>query len=145
MITLSSLLTQLQDQFYNVSLTAVPSATRTESIRQALAHLNAAFVETYTIANLDGASSSTLPTSHVSALLLGASAYLLDFTIRLRLVTYPGSTELSDPLYLWAKIIKQDFDLALTRLRLIDLQQSPNPPFFQLPPTSNGYDMSLDG
>jgi len=40
--------------------------------------------------------------------------------------------------------MKQDFDLALNRLHLIDLQQSTNLPAFQIPSTSNSYDPALD-
>lgn len=144
MITLTSLSTQLNDQLFGASFSAVPIASRNEGIRQALGQINAAFVTTYTISGLDGATATTMPDSRVSILLLGASAFILDFTIRSRLVTYPHSTELSEQLYLWSNNLKQDFDLALDRLRLIDLQHSTNPQSFQIPDNGNSYDPSLD-
>lgn len=144
MITLTTLSTQLNDQLYGANYTTVPVATRTEAARQALGQINAAFAATYTISGLDGAVATTLPDSHASALLLGASAFILDFTIRSRLVSYLNTPQPADPLIAWAKIMKQDFDLALNRLRLIDLQQSTNPPALQIPVDTNNYDPKLD-
>lgn len=144
MITLTSLSTQLNDQLFGASFSAVPIASRTEGIRQALGKINAAFSATYTISGLDGSATTTLPESYVSALLLGASAFILDFTIRSRLVSYLNTPTPPDPLCAWARSMKQDFDLALNRLRLTDLQQATNAPSFQIPVEDNSYDTSLD-
>lgn len=137
MITLTSLSTQLNDQLFSANYTTVPVATRTEAMRQTLGQINDAFAATYVISGLDGASTTTLPDTHVPALLLGASAFILDFTIRSRLVSYLNTPTPADPLVSWAKSMKQDFELALNHLRLVDLQQSTNPPTFQIPSENN--------
>ena len=130
-------MTQLNDQLFGASFSAVPSASRTEAIRQALGQINAAFSATYTLSGLDGAATSTLPESYVSALLLGASAFILDFAIRSRLVGYHNTPEVSEKLVPGAERLKQEFQVALERLRLIDLQQATNAHAFQIPDDSS--------
>ena len=144
MITLTTLLTQLNDQFYSASLAAVPTAMRTEALRQALGQINAAFASAYEISGLDGAAATSLPESHVFALLLGASAFILDFTIRSRFVGYHDTPAVSEDLIPWAKTMKEEFDVALDRLRLGELQEATNAPSFQIPATPNAYEESLD-
>ena len=106
MITLSSLSTQLNDQLFGASYSAVPIVSRTEAIRLALGQINAAFVATYTISGPDGAATTNLPESHVSALLLGASACILDFTIRSRLVGYHDTSKVLEKLIPWEERMK---------------------------------------
>lgn len=144
MITFSSLSTQLNDQFFGANLTAVPTAVRTEGIRQALGKINAAFAATFTISGLDGAVDTNLPESHVSALLNGASALILDFSIRSRFVGYHDTPEVSEKLIAWAESMKQDFEVALDRLRMLELHQATNTSSFQIPDDDNDYDQTLD-
>lgn len=144
MITLTSLSTQLDDQFYSANLAAVPTATRTEAIRQALCQINAAFTTAYTISGLDGASATTLPESYVSALLLGASALVMDFSIRSRFVGYHDTPEVSEKLVEWAEKMKKDFEVALERMRLVELQQATNAPAFQINDDVDSYKIFLD-
>lgn len=145
MITLTSLSTQLNDQFFGANLTSVPTATRTEAIRQALGEINAAFASAYEISGLDGAAATSLPEFCVFALLLGASAFVLDFNIRSRFVGYHDTPEVSEKLIPWAERLKEEFVIALERLRLVEVQQATNAPAFQIPDDANKYDLSLDG
>lgn len=144
MITLASLSTQLNDQLFGASFSAVAVVSRTEAIRQALGQINAAFAATYTISGLDGAVSTTLPESYISTLLMGASAFILDFTIRSRLVGYHDTPEVSEKLVPWAEKIKKEFEIVLDRLRLVELQESTNPPAFIILAPNNSYILTLD-
>ena len=144
MITLTTLSTQLNDQLFSASFSAVPVEARTEGIRQALGQINAVFSAGYTISGLDGASSTTLPESFGSALLMGASAFILDFSIRSRFVGYHDTPEVSEKLIPWAKSMKEEFEGTLDRLRLVDLQQTTDPPAFQITDNSNCYDRTQD-
>ena len=65
--------------------------------------------------------STTPPDSHVSALLIGATVFNLDFTIRSRLVAYLNTPTPTETICAWVRSMQQDFALALNRLRLIDL------------------------
>ena len=87
---------------------------------------------------------STLPESHVPALLLGASAIILDFATQSRLVGYHNTPEVSEKLVPWAKRMKEEFKVALDCLRLVELQQSTNPPAIQIPDDKNDYEITLD-
>lgn len=133
MITLTTLSTYMSDKLFGATYTAVPTASQTEAIRLTLAQINADFTADYTISELDDAVDTTLPETFVSAVLLGASAFILDFTIRSRLVTYMNTPTLSDPLVDWARKMKEEFHVSLDRLRLDDLQQATNSPAFQIP------------
>ena len=59
-----------------------------EAICQASSLISAAFTDVYSRLGPDGAVATILTESYVSALLLGAPAYVLDFSIRSRLVGY---------------------------------------------------------
>lgn len=144
MITLTSLSTQLNDQLFGASFSAVPIASRNEGIRQALGQINAAFAATYTISGLDGAATTTLSESFVPVLLIGASANILDFTIRSRLVGYHDTPEVSEKLVPWAEKMKEEFEVGLNQLRIVELQQATNAPAFQTPANTNAYDSTLD-
>lgn len=73
-----------------------------------------------------------------------ASGFILYFTIRSRFVGYHDTPKVLGKLVSWAKSMKQEFDLALNRLQLIDLQQSTDSPSFQIPPENNDYEMTVD-
>ncbi len=144
MITLTTLLAQLNDQLFAASLSAVPTASRTEAIRQALGKINAPFASVYTISGLDGASATSLPESHVTAFLLGASAIVLDFSIRSRLVGYHDTPEVAEKLVTWAEKLNEEFVVALDRLRLVELQHSTNAMAFQIHDEINDYHSEQD-
>ena len=86
-----------------------------------------------------------MPESFVSALLLGASAYILDFSIRSRFVGYHDAPEVSEKLAPWAEKMKKEFQVALDRLRVVELQVTINTPDFQIPDDSNDHNLSIDG
>jgi hypothetical protein len=144
MITLTTLSTQLNDQLFGANLAAVPTASRTEAFRQALGRINAAFAAVYTISGLDGASATTLPDAFSSALLMGASAFVLDFSIRSRFVGYHDTPEVSEKLVEWVEKLKEELRLAMEGIRLREFQESTNTTSFQIPDDSNNYDLALD-
>jgi len=76
--------------------------------------------------------------------LIVASDLILDFSIRSRLVGYHDTPKVLEKLVPWAKSMNEDFEVALNRLRLADLQQSTNPTAFQIPTIGNSYDSALD-
>ena len=134
----------MQDLLISANLSAVPTASRIEGIRQALGQINAAFTAKFTISGLDGAVDTSLPESYDTALLLGASAFILDFSIRSRFIGYHDTPEVSEKLVPWAEKMKEEFQAALDRLRVVELQQTTNPPAFQIPDDDNDYDLSVD-
>jgi len=73
--------------------------------------------------------------------LLGASAFILEFAIQSTLVSYLNAPTPADPLRAWARTMKQDFDLVLNRLRLVELHQATDPSSFQIP---DAYDPAVD-
>lgn len=133
MTSLSSLLAQLQDQFIDSTSLALPADTITESFRLALAHINAFFSTSYTIAGLDSDLNTTLPESFEACLLAGSSAFLLDFAARSVLVSHDNMNVPPASLLAHAQALKSDFQTQLANLRLIGFQTSAEIPYFSLP------------
>ncbi len=96
---------------------------RKKPLREALAGLNAFLDKDFTVAGLDGAVLTTLPSDHEAVLLFGAAAFALDFSLRSHLVHTTSSTVRSeDTLRLWCEHLSRQFDAGLDRLRLQALQ-----------------------
>ena len=133
MTSLSSLLAQLQDQFIDSTSLALPIDTVTESLRLALAQINAYFSTSYTIAGLDSDLDTTLPESFEACLLAGSSAFLIDFAARSVLVSHDNLNVPPASLLAHARALKIEFQTQLANLRLVGLQSSVDSPFFTLP------------
>jgi hypothetical protein len=123
MSDLSEICGRLNAQFFDLQSLAIPTGIQEEAVREALAGLNAFLDKDFTVAGLDGAVLTTLPSDHEAVLLFGAAAFALDFSLRSHLVHTTGSTVRSeDTLRLWCEHLSRQFDAGLDRLRLQALQ-----------------------
>ena len=132
MPTLSDLLTRLSTQFIDLSSVAVPSVVQTEGLRAALERINNHLSTAYTILGLDSALETTLPTSHLPALLTGAAAFCLDYTLRSRLTSFPRADQAMLNLPASVSALQVQFQEALTALRLETFSTSDQTPYSPL-------------
>jgi len=86
MADLASFKTALKQQFIDLYQLAIPEASQDEAIRRTLARLNLALGGQAELAGLDGATQTNLPADWQLALLEGAAARLLDYSLRSNLV-----------------------------------------------------------
>ena len=125
MSNLSEICGRLNAQFFDLQSLAIPSGSQEEAVREALAGLNAFLDKDFTVAGLDGAVLTTLPSDHEAVLLFGAAAFALDFSLRSHLVHTTSSTVRSEEtLRLWCEHLNRQFDAGLDRLRLQALQEN---------------------
>ncbi|HRT92664.1 MAG TPA: hypothetical protein P5516_09310, partial [Anaerolineaceae bacterium] len=123
MSNLSEICSRLNAQFFDLQNLAIPTGSQEEAVREALAGLNAFLDKDFTVAGLDGAVLTTLPSDHEAVLLFGAAAFALDFSLRSHLVHTTSSTVRSEEtLRLWCEHLNRQFDAGLDRLRLQALQ-----------------------
>jgi hypothetical protein len=123
MSNLSEICNQLNAQFFDLQNLAIPTGSKEEAVREALAGLNAFLEKDFTVAGLDGALMTTLPSDYEAILLFGAAAFALDFSLRSHLVhTTSSNTGSTDTLRLWCEHLSRQFDAGLDRLRLQTLQ-----------------------
>ncbi len=132
MPTLSDLLTRLSTQFIDLSSVAVPSAVQTEGLRAALERIYHQLSTEYTIQGLDAALTTTLPTSHLPALLTGAAAYCLEYTLRNRLTSFPRTDQAMASLPASVSALQSQFQQALSDLRLNTFSTSDQTPYSPL-------------
>ena len=144
MTSLSDLTVRLQNQFLDPASLAVPPASYTEAFRSALGRLNAFLATSYILSGLDTDLNTTLPDALLPALLLGAAAAVVGCALRGALLSYDNSQVNPDRLQAESDRLRKEFQSELVRLRLVQLQQSADAPFFNLPDPSNLYDPSLD-
>ena len=130
MSNLSEICGRLNAQFFDLQSLAIPTGSQEEAVREALAGLNAFLDKDFTVAGLDGAVLTTLPSDHEAVLLFGAAAFALDFSLRSHLVHTTSSTVRSeDTLRLWCEHLSRQFDAGLDRLRLQALQANGELPY----------------
>ena len=123
MSNLSEICGRLNAQFFDLQSLPIPTGSQEEAVRESLAGLNAFLDKDFTVAGLDGAVLTTLPSDHEAVLLFGAAAFSLDFSLRSHLVHTTSSTVRSeDTLRLWCAHLSRQFDAGLGRLRLQALQ-----------------------
>jgi hypothetical protein len=60
------------------------------------------------------------------------------------MVGYHDIPAVSEKLVLWAKSMKEEFEVALDRIRLVELQQSTNLPSFHIQSDDSDYSLALD-
>ena len=125
MSNLSEICSRLNAQFFDLQNLAIPTGSQEEAVREALAGLNAFLDKDFTVAGLDGALMTTLPSDYEEVLLFGAAAFALDFSLRSHLVHTTSSTVRSEEtLRLWCEHLNRQFDAGLDRLRLQALQEN---------------------
>jgi len=123
MSNLSEICSRLNAQFFDLQNLAIPTGSQEEAVREALAGLNAFLDKDFTVAGLDDALMTTLPSDYEAVLLFGAAAFALDFSLRSHLVHTTSSTVRSEEtLRLWCEHLNRQFDAGLDRLRLQALQ-----------------------
>ena len=99
MSNLSEICSRLNAQFFDLQNLAIPTGSQEEAVREALAGLNAFLDKDYTVAGLDEALMTTLPSDYEAVLLFGAAAFALDFSLRSHLVHTTSSTVRSEGPY----------------------------------------------
>lgn len=132
MPTLSDLLARLSTQFIDLSSVAVPSAVQTEGMRSSLERINQQLSTAYTIQGLDSALATDLPSECLPALLTGAAAFCLDYTLRNCLTSFPRTDQAMERLPASVSALQIQFQQALAALRLNTFSTSDRSPFSPL-------------
>lgn len=132
MTDLVSLEVQIRDQFFDPWMNAIPSGTIAEAVKQALAVINARFSEAYSVSGVGGSVVSTLPVEFEAPLLLGASAFILEFAIRNYLVTQVQDFKDPHPLSDHAQVLRGQFGEALEEIRRGQMERAVDVPYFQV-------------
>jgi hypothetical protein len=124
MADLAGMKTALKQQFIDLYQLAVPEATQEEAIRRTLARLNLALSGHAELAGLDGAMQTSLPADWQLALLEGAAARLLDYSLRNNLVRSSEDGHLLPVFERRADWLQNKFEGSLDFLRSLGLQTS---------------------
>jgi hypothetical protein len=124
MADLVSLETALRKQFIELDQLAVPEASQEEAIRRTLANLNLALGGQAELAGLDGATLTSLPADWQLALLEGAAARLLDYSLRSNLARGSEDGHLLPVFERRADWLQNKFEDSLKFLRSLGLQAS---------------------
>jgi hypothetical protein len=124
MADLAGMKTALKQQFIDLYQLAVPETTQEEAIRRTLARLNLALGGQAELAGLDGATQTSLPADWQLALLEGAAARLLDYSLRSNLVRNSEDGHLLPVLECRADWLQNKFEDSLDFLRSLGLQTS---------------------
>ena len=132
MPTLSDLLTRLSTQFIDLSSVAVPSAVQTEGMRSSLERINQQLSTSYVIQGLDSALATDLPSECLPALLTGAAAFCLDYTLHNRLTSFPRTDQAMEHLPNSVSALQIQFQHALATLRLTTFAASDQSPYSPL-------------
>ena len=124
MADLASLKTALKLQFIDLYQLAVPELSQEEAIRRTLARLNLALGGQAELAGLDGATQTSLPADWQLALLEGAAARLLDYSLRSNLARGSEDGHLLPVFERRADWLQNKFEDSLEFLRGLGLQTS---------------------
>ena len=124
MADLASLKTALKQQFIDLYQLAVPEASQEEAIRRTLANMNLTLGGQAELAGLDGASQTSLPADWQLALLEGAAARILDYSLRSNLVRGSEDGHLLPVFERRADWLQSKFEDSLDFLRSLGLQSS---------------------
>jgi hypothetical protein len=124
MADLASMKTALKQQFIDLYQLAVPETTQEEAIRRTLARLNLALGGQAELAGLDGAMQTSLPADWQLALLEGAAARVLDYSLRNNLVRSSEDGHLLPVFERRADWLQNKFENSLDFLRSLGLQTS---------------------
>jgi len=132
MPTLSDLLTRLSTQFIDLSSAAIPSTVQTEGMHSSLESINQQLSTAYVIQGLDSALATDLPTECLPALLSGAAAFCLDYSLRNRLTSFPRADQAMEHLPASVSALQTQFQQALIALRLNTFAVSDQSPYSPL-------------
>ena len=124
MADLASMKTALKQQFIDLYQLAVPESSQEEAIRRTLARLNLALGGQAELAGLDGATVSSLPADWQLALLEGAAARLLDYSLRSNLARGSEDGHALPVFERRADWLQNKFEDSLEFLRGLGLQAS---------------------
>jgi hypothetical protein len=124
MADLASMKTALKLQFIDLYQLAVPETTQEEAIRRTLARLNLALGGQAELAGLDGALQTSLPADWQLALLEGAAARVLDYSLRNNLLRSSEDGHLLPVFERRADWLQNKFEASLDFLRSLGLQTS---------------------
>lgn len=124
MSSLESLSLRLATQTLDQRGLIIPEEARAEAIRQALERLNAFLGTDYCLLGLDGATTTTLPSGHAYALIIGARAYGLSFVQANRVGNLLKPTDTLHEADMLLQHLWRQFDAELDRLRVLALQST---------------------
>lgn len=127
MADLAAIKTALRLQFIDLYHLAVPEASQEEAVRRTLARLNLALGGQAELAGLDGAIQTSLPEDWQLALLEGAAALIMDFSLRSNLIRTSADGHLLPNFERRVDWLQNKFEQSLSFLRATDLQTSQDP------------------
>lgn len=129
MIDLNSLVLRLETQFLDPHQLALPESLKTEAFRASLGELNSMLGTNYILSGLDSASQTSLTEHHLSALMRGAAATILEAVAFHNYTSYSNLPANQPDFETWSRSLRQERDQLLDNLRLRTFSQSVSMPW----------------